>query len=151
MTICAKIYLHPKKISGRLFSMISFVCSRAEPIYSEEFLIRCHLRSLSGHLRVRAWSCRSELPWDCTRLFHRNVLWCPGSRFTLSESKYPSSNDASTPDSRTPIILCLQLSLRNGGKGTPEMRLPLLFVSSAIIPIGLLYAFRNPPPFQYPH
>lgn len=32
----------------------------------------------------------------------------------------------------------LQLAERNGGKGTPEMRIPALFIGSLFVPIGLL-------------
>ncbi|KAF5320591.1 hypothetical protein D9611_013751 [Ephemerocybe angulata] len=36
--------------------------------------------------------------------------------------------------------LYMKLSAKNGGKGTPEMRMPVLMIASVICPIGLLYA-----------
>lgn len=40
--------------------------------------------------------------------------------------------------SRVLDFLYRRLKLRNGGAGTPEMRLPLLMVTAALLPIGLL-------------
>lgn len=40
---------------------------------------------------------------------------------------------------RTPMIAWLQLADKNGGIGTPEMRIPSLIFGSFFVPIGLLY------------